>query len=175
MAKLQGAWLATPWYRGEHSPLLGIDEDFGELSRAAPGRRKRLPSKFFARLRLRAVSFSRRRTRRGNALLRRLQGTASKPITAAEALIGFAVASTGGHQHGGGRSSRADGPIIAVALDWIAPGFANRSLQGFNGLLLGSLGTGHMKNFLFHQSSVQVINPVAQRDLSEGKRHGNPI
>ena len=55
---LEGRRLRRPRYRAENNPSLVIGEDFGEtstssvesLSRAAPGRRKRLPSKFFARL-----------------------------------------------------------------------------------------------------------------------------
>ena len=47
---LEGRRLRRPRYQAENNPSLVIGEDFGELSRATPGRRKRLPSKFFARL-----------------------------------------------------------------------------------------------------------------------------
>jgi len=41
--------LRRPFYRGEHGPLLDIGEDFGELSRAAPGGASASPPSSFAR------------------------------------------------------------------------------------------------------------------------------
>jgi len=58
--ELEGRRLRRPRYRDEPSPLLGIDEDFGELSRAAPGGASASPWS------LALVEARRRRRRRRN-------------------------------------------------------------------------------------------------------------
>ena len=57
---------------------------------------------------------------------------------------------------------RSDVAIMAVALDWLATRFANRLLKRSDGLLLRSGSAGHMKNFFFQDSAMQIVHAVTE-------------
>src|ERR1700674_5259640 len=66
-------------------------------------------------------------------------------------------------------------PIITVALDRFAAGFANHVLERRDRLFLRRFCPGHVKDFLFHDRAVQIVDAVAERNLRERQSHRNPI
>src|SRR5947207_7314412 len=66
-------------------------------------------------------------------------------------------------------------PIMTVALDWFAAGFADGVLKRGDGLLLRGRCTGHVENFFFQNCAVQIVDPVTERDLCQWQADAHPI
>ncbi len=65
--------------------------------------------------------------------------------------------------------------IVTVALHRDAAGLANGMPQRLDGLFLGRLGAGHVKDFFPHDRAVQIIDAIGERDLREGQAEADPI
>src|SRR6266404_4072855 len=65
--------------------------------------------------------------------------------------------------------------IMAVALDWLTTRFANDTLERSCALLLRRGCARHVKDFLFHDRAVQVVDAVTERDLGKRQSHADPI
>lgn len=65
--------------------------------------------------------------------------------------------------------------IIAVALHRNATRFANGVLESSDGLLLWRLCARHVEDFFFHDSAMQVVHAVSERDLRQRQSHAHPI
>src|SRR5207248_1700333 len=66
-------------------------------------------------------------------------------------------------------------PIMTVALDWFAAGFADGVLKRGDGLLLRGRRTGHVENFFFQNCAVQIVDAVTERDLCQWQADAHPI
>ena len=65
--------------------------------------------------------------------------------------------------------------VVAVALHWLAAGFADGVSQCFGGLFFRRCHSCHMKNLFPHDRAVQIIHSIAQRHLSKRKSSAHPI
>src|SRR5712691_8780706 len=65
--------------------------------------------------------------------------------------------------------------IMAVPLNRLAAGFANRMLERSDALLLWGRSARHMENLFFDDGAVQIVHAVAERDLRERQSHAHPI
>ena len=65
--------------------------------------------------------------------------------------------------------------IIAVSLDRFSASFPDRVFKGRRRLLLWSSRTRHVKNLFLQDGAVQIVDPVAERDLCERQTHAHPI
>src|ERR1700730_4178026 len=66
-------------------------------------------------------------------------------------------------------------PIETVSLDRNPPSFANRVLEGGDGLLLRRSRAGHVKDFFFHDRAVQIVDAVTKRNLRKRQTETDPI
>src|SRR5262249_4571344 len=66
-------------------------------------------------------------------------------------------------------------PVITIALCRNPAGFTNRVLECGDALLLRRGRTGHVRDLLFHDGAVQVINAVTERDLREWQTQTDPV
>src|SRR5262245_44369656 len=66
-------------------------------------------------------------------------------------------------------------PVMTVALDRLAASFADGVFKGGDRLLLRSGRTRHVENFFLQDSSMEIVDAVAQRDLRERQSEADPI
>jgi len=66
-------------------------------------------------------------------------------------------------------------PVLTVALDRLAAGFANGVFERGYALLLRGSRAGHVKNLFLQDCSVQIVHTVAQRDLRKRQSKADPI
>src|SRR2546430_1088861 len=65
--------------------------------------------------------------------------------------------------------------VIAVALNWNSPGFANRVLEAGDVLLWRGGRACHVKNFLFHNGAVQIVHAITKGNLRQRQSQADPI
>ena len=66
-------------------------------------------------------------------------------------------------------------PVMTVALDRLAASFADGVFKGGDRLLLRRGRTRHMEDFFLQDSSMEIVDAVAQRDLRERQSEADPI
>src|ERR1700730_4472927 len=66
-------------------------------------------------------------------------------------------------------------PVVTVALDRLATGFANGVFQCCYGLLLRRGRAGHVENFFLQNCAVQIVHAVTERNLCERESQAYPI
>src|SRR6185369_10218772 len=65
--------------------------------------------------------------------------------------------------------------VMTVALDRLAASFADGVFKGGDRLLLRRGRTRHMEDFFLQDSSMEIVDAVAQRDLRERQSEADPI
>ena len=65
--------------------------------------------------------------------------------------------------------------VMTVALDRLAASFADGVFKRGDRLLLRRGCTGHVENFFLQDCSMEIVHPVAQRDLRERQSEADPV
>ena len=66
-------------------------------------------------------------------------------------------------------------PVMTVALDRLAAGFANGVFERSDALLLRGSCAGHVENLFLQDCSVQVVHAVAERNLRKRQSKADPV